>query len=639
MSHRKRLLIVYLMLVCHGPAWALDQTGPLDHQSQHPPDAHTVDAQISVLEDGEYPGGINEYRAKIRSLVPLIDPTNLLQTLRLNTLLCFYPDDATEADLNLAILHANQWLEQATLAGSAQHQADILSCRAAIRQWQGKYDDANSDLAAALAIAENIENMRLMADIRSGRGDLLALRGDLALALEDLQFAYGVYQAQGKTVWATYVLSSIANTYRRMGDFEHANVLLSEVASTYESRADLASLMSTRYLQAIIYDEMQAWPASYDIINILVDYYRKTGSLAGELNSLLELAYNRLGVGDIDAAKQALEQSERLIDKGYDPVTWALWHYYQAQADFDEQHYEAALAQVNLAEPEIIRQENYRYLAWVQALKAKVLRQLAQPEPAYQALVSYQRTLAILSEKRKDLESVRRLVGFNAARQEHENQVLRAQQLAEQARIETMQERRNWQMVTLALVIFLLVFLMVWAVKQWRHLVFLRSVALTDELTQLANRRSIYTSGKQDLRHSINHQKSFCLLVLDLDYFKKINDTWGHDVGDKVLAKVAEISQAALRKDDRMGRTGGEEFLVTLPCTRADQAMGVALRIRRHIQKADFSGVAEGLKVTSSIGVAELKNTLETFNELVCRADSALYAAKDAGRNCVELAA
>jgi len=158
----------------------------------------------------------------------------------------------------------------------------------------------------------------------------------------------------------------------------------------------------------------------------------------------------------------------------------------------------------------------------------------------------------------------------------------------------------------------------------------LTKLALTDHLTGLYNRHSLYDIGPKYISHSIRHGDPFALLVIDLDHFKNVNDSHGHTVGDHVLRSVAETMQKNCRTEDIVARFGGEEFIMLLTRCELDSAMEKAEVLRDVIEKSK----PEGLVVTSSIGVAQLLPG-EDFSALFDRADKAVYDAKDTGRNKV----
>ena len=145
--------------------------------------------------------------------------------------------------------------------------------------------------------------------------------------------------------------------------------------------------------------------------------------------------------------------------------------------------------------------------------------------------------------------------------------------------------------------------------------------AMYDELTGILNRRGVYERLKDE--------KGGSILFFDIDHFKNINDTYGHEFGDYVLKELGKILKSSFRKSDIVGRWGGEEFIVILPHTTYNDALKIAEKLRRTIENHDF----KGKKVTVSIGITEYKGDLE---ENLKKADEALYEAKNSGRNQIK---
>lgn len=162
----------------------------------------------------------------------------------------------------------------------------------------------------------------------------------------------------------------------------------------------------------------------------------------------------------------------------------------------------------------------------------------------------------------------------------------------------------------------------------------LEQAASTDRLTGIWNRRRLEESVRTEMERMARYGHSLCLLLIDVDHFKRINDEHGHATGDAVLQRLTTLLQGALRKVDSLSRWGGEEFVVLCPNTASATAAAVAERLRREVAAGDFATVG---KVTVSVGVAECAAG-ESWEEWFARADAALYRAKDAGRNQIRLA-
>jgi len=158
--------------------------------------------------------------------------------------------------------------------------------------------------------------------------------------------------------------------------------------------------------------------------------------------------------------------------------------------------------------------------------------------------------------------------------------------------------------------------------------------AITDVLTGIYNRRGIFQLGEFEFQRSRRISRPFCILMMDIDHFKQVNDQYGHSTGDQVLNEFANRNSKNLRTTDLIGRYGGEEFIVLLPDTNLEAARAIAERMRTGITNIPFDTEKTGLRITSSFGVAEAEE-YDTFLNLIEKADAALYQAKSNGRNCV----
>ncbi|MBU1691302.1 MAG: diguanylate cyclase [Gammaproteobacteria bacterium] len=165
----------------------------------------------------------------------------------------------------------------------------------------------------------------------------------------------------------------------------------------------------------------------------------------------------------------------------------------------------------------------------------------------------------------------------------------------------------------------------------------LTAFARIDDLTQVYNRRYFYEEAEKQLILAHRYQRPAAILMLDLDRFKQINDTYGHRAGDEVLKDFAQICRDTIRETDIFGRTGGEEFAVLLPETELDSAFLLAQRICSRVNSSTFKLNQCILSYSVSIGVAIIDSEKINIGKLLSHADKALYEAKEAGRNCVRI--
>ena len=163
----------------------------------------------------------------------------------------------------------------------------------------------------------------------------------------------------------------------------------------------------------------------------------------------------------------------------------------------------------------------------------------------------------------------------------------------------------------------------------------LQEAALTDPLTGLPNRRQAIETMQAEWAAATRHSRAFAVMIVDLDGFKTINDTHGHDVGDIALRQAAETLRAALRTQDLICRTGGDEFLVLCPDTDLKAAMLVAERLRVAVQARPVETGGPQIFLTASLGVAMRVPDMDNVDALIKCADDGVYRAKQRGRNCI----
>jgi len=168
----------------------------------------------------------------------------------------------------------------------------------------------------------------------------------------------------------------------------------------------------------------------------------------------------------------------------------------------------------------------------------------------------------------------------------------------------------------------------------------LSEVSSRDTLTGLYNRWYVIEKIDSEINRALRHGSPMSLLMLDIDHFKRINDTWGHSAGDQVLKAIGQLLRDSCRVYDVPGRYGGEEFCIVLPETRMGNTTVVAERIRQRLESTELSCGDESITVTASIGIAGMDESgsseILSPAALIDRADRALYSAKSRGRNRIE---
>ncbi len=230
---------------------------------------------------------------------------------------------------------------------------------------------------------------------------------------------------------------------------------------------------------------------------------------------------------------------------------------------------------------------------------------------------------------------------YQIKQKEQVNQLLEQQNKLKQAEISRLAQKKQQQERNVLVLIFICVVFLLMIIRQLRVRYQLKVMAHTDMLTGLRNRANLFHNAQRVIATALELNKPLSVLVIDIDYFKKINDKYGHQAGDEVLKNVAKLGAEVMRSRDIFGRLGGEEFVAILPDADIDIAHAIALRFKEKIEHYPFSFVSEQkpftIDVTVSIGVAQLQKNETTADSLIGAADIAMYQAKQAGRNQVSI--
>jgi two-component system cell cycle response regulator len=169
-----------------------------------------------------------------------------------------------------------------------------------------------------------------------------------------------------------------------------------------------------------------------------------------------------------------------------------------------------------------------------------------------------------------------------------------------------------------------------------REKTMLEKLAITDYLTGIYNVRYFYNRLEEEFSRAERYQLPLSCIMFDIDYFKNINDTFGHRIGDIVLREFAQLVRSYTRKSDIFARYGGEEFIMLLPQTEQKGAIIEAERIRKAVVEHPFHAKEANIRITLSAGIASLPNNrIKNYDELIHSADTAMFEAKQKGRNSV----
>ncbi len=235
----------------------------------------------------------------------------------------------------------------------------------------------------------------------------------------------------------------------------------------------------------------------------------------------------------------------------------------------------------------------------------------------------YDKKVALLNDK------------YETEQKLNSNELLTSQNKLKQLALKESLEKNSAQQINTMLIIALTVVFFLLFFRQLKVRKQLIILAKTDSLTGLANRRSLFEQGKKLLTTLVSNNPQLSVFVVDIDYFKKVNDQCGHDVGDEVLKKLAQFGNEVMRSRDVFARLGGEEFVAILPDANLDEAKAIAERLKEKVAGFDFSDLGLSNAITISIGITTVDEHANEFEDLLHLADLAMYHAKSSGRNQV----
>jgi diguanylate cyclase (GGDEF)-like protein len=620
--------VTFALLLAQGCAWAAT---PVSSQ------AAAFDTLFERLDGGEVAtlsaGQLTQRLTELQRLVP---PGDVLRELRYRSMHCNWNFDN---DARGQLASAQDGLARAQRVDDAELQARFHYCRAAAQGQLGTTADTLADYEAGIALSRKSENDRLLADGLGARGGMRSLLGEQARAIPDMLAAQRLYQRAGAGNDAESMLLDLAIAYRRIGDLDKAREYLHQNEIFASRLGDWNQLTSNLMQQGYLNEDLGR-------VDDALDAYRRVLALAKSNSSQYTLGGAHLAMAYPYVLKQQYRQALEMLDHAQaefaavgDTSNQCMIDLRRGQAHAGLGQHQRALGEYDRAVTAIERSGNLRYLAMLYQARAASLEALDQDDAALADLKRYIELDERISRDQHDQQAQWLHYQFDTGRRDLENRrLIREKALGEQ-QVATLLQARRWQWVAMALGGVLLLLLGALVMRQLARMQRLRELASTDALTGVANRRSIDRLGADAIAHARAAGEGFTALTFDIDYFKRVNDSFGHLTGDQVLARIANACQGALRQFDLLGRTGGEEFLVLLPNTRMEQAQPIAERLRAAVAAIDFSDISEDLTVTISIGMAELVAADVDLKALMHRADNALYRAKADGRNRVEVEA
>ncbi|MFT3806313.1 diguanylate cyclase [Arenimonas sp.] len=540
-----------------------------------------------------------------------------------------------DAEASLPI--AAEALAQVRTGADRKSESQLLRCQGYAEESLGKHAQAALRYAAAVAAAEASGDREALADALVSRGELRHFNGEYDGAIADLKRSYDLCVQLGLDGGQSYALNAMANLYAdaNVGEYDKAIGYYEELLARHRRAGSAGEIATAHFnLGSTLERKGEFGPALAQYRTAReIDLKRGDADSVAEEERVIGAVLVKQGKAGQALAwiDRALAHFRRLGDAdGIARVRLTRGIALRAAGRSSE-----ALADLEASRAHFLLLGNQRFMARIDEERALAHAHEGQWQAAYAALGDQFKAQRELDGKLAEERTSRLRVQFDAERTEQLNRVLQVENRRRGEALKAAERERGLQRMVILLGGLLLAVLMVLAVRQLLKVRRLRILALTDELTGLPNRRNILAFLAEQARAAERSGQPLSVVSFDIDHFKRINDTHGHDGGDRALKRVAALAGQALRSSDRLGRVGGEEFLLVLPGTGPATAAEIAERSRRMVEAGDFDAVAPGAQVTISLGVSAWSDAKDEIEALMKRVDEALYRAKESGRNRV----
>lgn len=594
------------------------------------------DTLIAQIERGERAFfSIADYQHTLRELdaaLPENDPerTSILDRLRCTLAYFDKPEQG--------IRFSDAKISQAKAQQDHEALADYYVCRYYLYSQVGQTQLAEQNARLSYDAASSSENPLNIAISSSLLGDIASYRGHYADAMQHYVNAYQLQLSLGYKPYISDLVLSIAATYRRMGLYQDALNYLEQAEKEFTAPEEDFRLAMILNEKAFSYAELGQPEQALKLFQQALQAYKQLNEPLWQTYIKVQLVWVYNLLQQYDNALIYTEQAQQELDSSTAPdqaslaTNKGLLALYHSETLIALQQPADALRQVILAEQQLSIDNNPRYQLMLYRVKAEALAATGDMPAAYQMLQLYLSSNQQQQQLAKEQQSNLLRIQFDSVRQQERNQQLAAEKNLMQQHVTTLQLAQRWQYAALSLIALLMVILFFFALSLKQRNYRLHNLAMTDELTNIANRRHIMLLAEQERVKTLDTQLPLSYLIIDLDHFKQVNDRYGHEAGDLALQQFSLTISSLLREQDHFGRTGGEEFLIVLPDTEVDQACVIAERLRSAVAAISINDGKHHFSITCSLGVAQSRSD-ESLSTTLKRADDALYQAKAKGRN------
>lgn len=485
-------------------------------------------------------------------------------------------------------------------------------------------------------LASTINDPLLQAEIYAAKAGYLVARGMPQEALERSIQAWRIFEQNRDRARLPGLLVQIAGIQLELGQFDDAFYYLGQARDLIRNDDSPYIAAQIEYLSGIALRRQGAYSSATRSLNAAQQFGIRAGLTLQNARVSYELGQISLAQGKLQQAADYLLEAAQSGQHSSDVV-------FQLQCELaladlhTRRHDSRALKHLDAAAQYAAQLDSQTSQAAYEDQAASSKAEFGHLAEAYQHARNYAVLVKAMAESRGRAAVSELQNQFQGERKEAENKLLRNQQALQQLQLQQQQAERRTLVLALLLAVTLVTAAAIALFLLFRQRQRLHVLAMKDELTGASNRRSILAYATQHLQRLRRKDVPLMLAVLDLDHFKQINDSYGHNIGDLVLRAFANALAPLLRGDDRIGRIGGEEWLLVLPGLRPEIVPTLFQRLQAAAHHIRIDGLPPSRVITFSMGITMASHQDDNIETVIQRADAALYQAKHEGRDCVRM--
>ncbi len=535
-------------------------------------------------------------------------------------------------------LEASKLLKQLKVQANLQNDL-LIDARLAIQELKIKFARGNPKdhqelFENAVEKAIQSENMRAITEAHMNVGLQQSRMLNYSGAIVSLKKAYDISSALKDEALQSSIIIALANSYSDLGEINLAIKYYTEALGIYQAQK------SPFGESVVLFNIGKAQFANENYMDASM-YFEQARQISMQINDEIGVLLAELQIGEIHLAQKHYSDAHlsfSKVEKAFREMGNKSSHF-QALIGLIRTNLKLNnLLEVNNKLPllsELVTDiDNELESSQYELIRSKIAAAEGNYEMAYRYLEKFRKIDAKITEQKINTEAHKFKVDFETTLTQQKNQLLIQENEINNLVISQQKNKEKvWIIITILSIISIMALLTV-LFLQIRNREKFKRMAMLDSLTKSPNRRAIlkFATVLFDESKALNTQ--FCLAIVDLDFFKKINDTYGHQVGDEVLKAFAKSCKESLRDHDNFGRYGGEEWMLVFPNTSIQNAEFIFQRLSTQLNKQALSDLPSDHELTFSIGMVEYNSsTYKSLDELIVAADECLYEAKELGRN------